>query len=225
MKKSIILLVTIAILISLFLANSTPAEAKRIKLGKDTGKIIGGMIFGVIVDRAQEKERVRREERRERSRIKMEEERNASRIRQEQARREELKRQEELRDLQFQQKLELERERQERERRLRKQMENPQPESPATQATFNPDGTVDFQGRRFANPQDFASWLQSQMQKTGERAPREVEMDLYPSGACKIRGIEKTFSFPEEALAYLSQIWPGETIRLRVYKAPASTSL
>lgn len=224
MNKSFISLILVAVLVSLFVS-PTHVEARKKNL-----KNFGGAILGTILDRererVEERERIRRQEERERSRIRMEEERNASRIRQAQERREELARREALKDLQFQQELELERERQERERQMRKQLQNPQPaESSAPQATFNPDGSVEFQGKRFANPQDFANWLQSQTQKTGEKAPREVEMNLYPSGACRIHGIEKTFSSTEEALAHLSQIWPRETIQLRVYKCPAPTSL
>lgn len=165
MKKSFLTFLALAIFFTSFLLIPTTASAGKIKIGKDTGKVIGGMIVGVIIDRAQEKERIRRRERQERSRIRMQEERNRSRIRQEQERREELKRQEALRDLRFQQELELERERQERERRLRKELEKPKDTESSISSTsdntavFNEDGSVSFQGINFASVKDFAEFI------------------------------------------------------------------
>ncbi len=159
MKKSFVSFILIAVLASLLFMTSTQVEARGLKLGKDTGKVLGGIVVGVILNRAQERERIRRREREERSRIRIEEERNASRIRQEVAKREELKRREALRDLQFQQELELERERQERERQERKQLQNPQPAPSGDIATFHKDGTVSFRGIKFSSVKDFAKFI------------------------------------------------------------------
>ena len=197
MKK---ILVVLVILLMTALFCSAPLFARG--LGKGGEKFLGGVVK-VYVERAREREDLRRQERevyaqnqreieRERIRNQMDIERNRAQIQMEQERAEAIKRQEQLRDLQFQQQFEMEQERQERERQLRRQ-----------------------QQQSCSQPQQ-AEATNCRPLPAGENVL--IVLHVFRNGTCQIEGQKETFRNVQELKIFCEFAYPNQKIMVKVVK-------